>query len=59
MVDVSASEKDAFFEEVGKASAAAVWSAWATQSKKWTKSSDGSPYLGRCRALAGDRSWHA
>ena len=33
MVDVAASEKDAFFEEVGKASAAAVWSAWATQSK--------------------------
>ena len=33
MVDVSAAEKDAFFEEVGKASAAAVWSAWATQSQ--------------------------
>ena len=33
MADVSAAEKDAFFEEVGKASAAAVWSAWATQSQ--------------------------
>jgi general stress protein 26 len=33
MADVTAAEKDAFFEEVGKASAAAVWSAWATQSK--------------------------
>ena len=33
MTDVSVAEKDAFFEEVGKASAAAVWSAWATQSQ--------------------------
>jgi general stress protein 26 len=33
MADVTPAEKDAFFEEVGKASAAAVWSAWATQSK--------------------------
>ncbi len=30
--EVTAAEKDAFFEEVGKASAAAVWCAWATQS---------------------------
>ena len=34
MADVTAAEKDAFFEEVGKASAAAIWCAWATQSKK-------------------------
>ena len=33
MADVTAAEKDSFFEEVGKASAAAVWCAWATQSK--------------------------
>ena len=33
MADVTPEEKDAFFEEVGKASAAAVWCAWATQSK--------------------------
>ena len=33
MADVTAEGKDAFFEEVGKASAAAVWCAWATQSK--------------------------
>jgi general stress protein 26 len=33
MVDVTAVEKDAFFEEVAKASAAAVWAAWATASK--------------------------
>jgi hypothetical protein len=26
-------EKNGFFEEVGKASATAVWSAWATQSR--------------------------
>ena len=33
MVDVSAAGKDVFFEEVGKASEAAVWCAWATQTK--------------------------
>ena len=33
MVDVSAAGKDVFFEEVGKACAAAVWCAWATQTK--------------------------
>ena len=33
MTNITAAGKDAFFEEVGKASAAAVWSAWATQSK--------------------------
>lgn len=33
MTDVTAADKDAFFEEVGKASAAAVWAALATQSK--------------------------
>jgi general stress protein 26 len=33
MVDVSALGKGAFFEEVGKACAAAVWCAWATQTK--------------------------
>jgi len=33
MSEVSAAEKDAFFEEVGKASAAAVWCAWSTISK--------------------------
>ncbi|MBL6689387.1 MAG: pyridoxamine 5'-phosphate oxidase family protein [Pseudomonadales bacterium] len=32
-IEVAAADKDAFFEEVGKASAAAVWCAWATQSK--------------------------
>lgn len=34
MVGVTAAEKDDFFAEVAKASAAAVWSAWATQSSK-------------------------
>ena len=33
MSEITAAEKDAFFEEVAKASAAAVWCAWSTSSK--------------------------
>ncbi len=33
MAEITAAEHDAFFKEVGKASAAAVWAALATQSK--------------------------
>ena len=33
MVNVSVEDEKLFFEEVAKASASAVWSAWATQSK--------------------------